>query len=145
MMRDNSRHFTLAQGAQGCDHLPTMAMGGMRGSPQKGGKCKMKCTHETSLETPSEAADAPPRVPKVRRKEVDNSKRLQSRLMVSDRRHSRSISLTYQGRDHRECDPPTRHWIVPRKPRTHALYCLGLIFYGRHGSRSISRGRLPPT
>jgi len=37
-MRDNSRDFTLAQGAPGCDHLPTMTIGGNEMLATKKGK-----------------------------------------------------------------------------------------------------------
>ena len=86
MMRDNSRDITLVQGARCRDHwhLLVMATGGNeRLAIKMGKKCKMKCTHETSLGTMAEVTDDLARVPRARRTKGDNpespSERLRSR------------------------------------------------------------------
>ena len=78
-MRDNSPDIPLVQGSRGHDHFLTMTMGENERLATKKAKetCKMRCTHETSLETTAGVADDPARV-LGRVEEVDNAKRLHS-------------------------------------------------------------------
>jgi hypothetical protein len=70
----------------------TMTMGGNERvvSKKKGPRCKMRCTHETSLETTTEVADDPARVPRARGEKRPTTRNAYSQVL-SDGRDSRRI------------------------------------------------------